>query len=107
MQSDENEKHQLAFQILRAVDDLAEQAVETNTELAFELYSNVDTYIILMRLIEDGCPYGGNESTRFEAGPKFTARSIALEVLHNLGFVEGVGSFVAQECKNQVVELFK
>ena len=28
-------------------------------------------------------------------------------MLHNLGFVEGVGSFVAQECKNQVVELFK
>ena len=59
MQSGDKDSLRLAFQILRAVGDLAEEANEDieSKELPFELVSNANNWKILFELVEAGCPY--------------------------------------------------
>ena len=80
---------------------MAEEAAECadTNDLAFELISNADNYPILFNIIDLGCPYMGANNDKFQVGPRFKARQLALEVLHNMGMAEGVGSFVSSNCK--------
>ena len=76
-------------------------------ELCFQLVTTAENYEILMNLIAAASPYPSVKGGKFVSGPQFKARSLALEILHNLGNVEGCGSFVASKHKKEVIHLFK
>ena len=82
------------IQILSSLDKLANESVDdfNSNNLTFELVTSKDTYQILLDFIEAGCPYQNNS---FNLGHKYICRTLALDILHNLGLVDGVGSFIA------------